>query len=191
MLGELYICIIVYIRYDFAVKSNPSSFACTHWGYHECRLDEEIARQSQAHPDSPFRTNRDPYQTTASSSLAAPSSPRSRSSGHVTPPPNSRLKRTSTPPDATNISRTNSRHSKSSSDGSWDTPAPSSPPHCGSVHSASKPPHARTPASKTRRNKSGKEDKVVEDLSEAVYTKSWMCGFTDAFNFEGFDKFNS
>ena len=87
-------------------------------------------------------------------------------------------------------SGTNSRHSKSSSDGSWDTPPPSSPPqNGGSMHS--KPPHARSmPVSKTRRNSSGlREGKVVtEDLSEAFYAKSWMCGFTDAFNFDGFEK---
>ena len=42
----------------------------------------------------------------------------------------------------------------------------------------------------TRRNSSGlREGKVVtEDLSEAFYAKSWMCGFTDAFNFDGFEK---
>lgn len=124
---------------------------------------------------------------------SAPSSPRTSNgdTGHVTPPPNTRShKRTSTPPGANSISRTNSRHSKSSSDGSWDTPAPSSP------HSTNaKPPHARSaPISKSRRKISsdssgGNNDGVVEDLSEAFYAKSWMCGFADAFNFDGFDKF--
>ena len=89
------------------------------------------------------------------------------------------------------MTRTNSRHSKSSSDGSWDTPAPSSPPNNNNSPN-SKPPHARSaPVSKTRRgNKNGKDEKVVEDLSEAFYAKSWMCGFADAFHFDGFDKFN-
>jgi hypothetical protein len=27
------------------------------------------------------------------------------------------------------------------------------------------------------------DENVVEDLSEAFYAKSWMCGFADAFNF--------
>merc|ERR1711966_567607 len=85
---------------------------------------------------------------------SAPSSPRSRSTGHVTPPPNARHKRTSTPPGSagTPISRTNSRHSKSSSDGSFDTPAPSSPP-------MSKPPHhhARSaPVTKTNNRRCSK-----------------------------------
>ena len=142
----------------------------------------------------PFAVRKqDPYQTTSSRyNNSPPSSP--RSSRHITPPPNARQKRTSAlSPEATySTSRTNSCHSKSSSDGSWDTPAPSSPTQHdgGSMHS--KPPHARsTSFSKTGRKSSGqqREDKVVtEDLSEAFYAKSWMCGFTDAFNFDGFEK---
>eukprot|EP00581_Thalassiosira_minuscula_P014044 CAMPEP_0183715784 /NCGR_PEP_ID=MMETSP0737-20130205/9892_1 /TAXON_ID=385413 /ORGANISM="Thalassiosira miniscula, Strain CCMP1093" /LENGTH=380 /DNA_ID=CAMNT_0025944939 /DNA_START=333 /DNA_END=1475 /DNA_ORIENTATION=- len=125
------------------------------------------------------------------------SSPNGSPGGYATPTPNSRHERASTPPGAGSnntsmISRTNSRNSKSSSDGSWDTPAPSSPPP-NLFHS--KPPHSRsspTLSGKTRKmvNKSGKkkDDNVVEDLSEAFYSKSWMCGFTDAFNFDGFEK---
>ncbi len=163
------------------------------------RLSDDDSRPAQAKApaaakQNPFR-NQDPYTVTTNYAatgavmMSAPSSPRSRSSGHVTPPPNSRHKRTSTPPGASSISRTNSRHSKSSSEGSWDTPAPSSPPH-GSV-GGMKPPHARsTPVSKTRR-KSAKEEKTVavDTLSEAFYSHPWMCGFADAFNFDGFDKF--
>lgn len=53
-----------------------------------------------------------------------------------------------------------------------------------------KPPHvARSLPGSSARRKSGKDEKVVEDLSEAFYAKSWMCGFADAFNFDGFDKF--
>lgn len=162
--------------------------------------DDDVARHTQAAvssnsttpADHPFR-DKEPYQTSSTfisnnDVSSAPSSPRSRNTGHVTPPPNSRHKRTSTPPGAINsISRTNSRgsrHSKSSSDGSWDTPAPSSPPM--------KPPHVRsTPVSKTNR-KSRSDEKassVVADPNEAFYAKSWMCGFADAFNFDGFDTF--
>mmetsp|Transcript_27154 Transcript_27154/g.58174 ORF Transcript_27154/g.58174 Transcript_27154/m.58174 type:complete len:453 (+) Transcript_27154:557-1915(+) len=168
--------------------------------------DDIIARPSSQSPSSkqnPFRNNNshhqafDPFQTSTSPNNSAPSSPRSRSNnGHITPPPNYKQKRTSTPPDAHPMSRTNSRHSKSSSDGSFDTPAPSSPPHHTSAmmahHSSSmKPPHARsTPVSKTRRGSSmgtGKREDTVVD--EAFYAKSWMCGFADAFNFDGFEKF--
>lgn len=103
--------------------------------------------------------------------ISPPPTPLSRMNRDVTPPPNSRNKRTSTPPGTSspgNLSRTNSRHSKSSSDGSFDTPSPSSPP------TSAKPPHA----------KGAKKDRdAVEDLSEAFYAKSWMCGFADAFNF--------
>ena len=176
---------------------------------------------NQTNTQNPFR-NQDPFasynqhaQTSNADNFAsAPSSPRSPGrSGHVTPPPNSRHKRTSTPPGAANtISRTNSRHSKSSSDGSFDTPAPSSPPYPGmagiagsmaaGIMTSMKPPHARsTPISKTARRKSGSRGGpggdhhvgdagngvVSGDSSEAFYAKSWMCGFTDAFNFEGFD----
>ena len=137
---------------------------------------------------NPFR-NQDVHPNTAASTPQTTSSYSPRgllASGQVTPPPNSRHKRSSTPPGAKSISRTSSRHSKSSSDGSWDTPAPSSPPN------VMKPPHvsrSMPSSSSSTRRKSGKDEKVVEDLSEAFYAKSWMCGFADAFNFDGFDKF--
>lgn len=103
--------------------------------------------------------------------------------GTVTPPPNTRNKRTSTPPgyaSAPSIVRTNSHRSKSSSDGSWDTPTASPP------GSNNRPPHARHTASNVRRG-SGKGE-AAQDVSEAVYTKFWMCGFTDAFNFDNLKK---
>lgn len=156
------------------------------------RLDDDIARQvhvtvvSQSRPsslDNPFRTQY-AHPTGATNNPQTSFSSRGIASGHVTPPPNSRHRRSSTPPGAKSISRTSSRHSKSSSDGSWDTPAPSSPTNI------SKPPHvARSVPVSSLRRKSGKDEKVVEDLSEAFYAKSWMCGFADAFNFDGFDKF--
>lgn len=94
--------------------------------------------------------------------LSAPSTPRSRMNrGNVTPSSSS-----SSP---SNVSRTGSRNSRSSSDGSIDTPTPSSP--------SAKPPHI------TVRRKGTAEGDAVEDLSKAFYAKSWMCGFTDAFNF--------
>eukprot|EP00578_Thalassiosira_sp_NH16_P006012 CAMPEP_0181138042 /NCGR_PEP_ID=MMETSP1071-20121207/34030_1 /TAXON_ID=35127 /ORGANISM="Thalassiosira sp., Strain NH16" /LENGTH=440 /DNA_ID=CAMNT_0023224841 /DNA_START=615 /DNA_END=1937 /DNA_ORIENTATION=- len=163
--------------------------------------DDDVARHTQATAasnsttpaDHPFH-GKEPYQTSSNfisnhGVSSAPSSPRRHRTGHTTPPPNSRHKRTSTPPGAANSisSRTNSRgsrHSKSSSDGSWDTPAPSSPP-------PTKPPHARysSPVSKTNRKSRSEEKAVLADPNEAFYAKSWMCGFTDAFNFDGFDTF--
>lgn len=151
--------------------------------------------KSQQGNNDPFRKaqatrQQDPFHSPSSSPYkSAPSSPRSgpSSSGHVTPPPNSRHnKRTSTPPGAQPISRTSSRHSKSSSDGSWDTPAPASPPQggAGGGHGP-RPPHSRSvPVGKSRR-KSGSNDKAVTDLSVAFYAKSWMCGFADALNLDG------
>lgn len=139
--------------------------------------------------DDPFFCSQDPSVYRQRSPSGSPSSPRNRStSGHVTPPPNSRNRRTSTPPGvAGSISRTSSRHSKSSSDGSFDTPAPSSPPHgAGAMHS--KPPHARSsPGPKTRRKGEDRDGKVVE--SGAFYQNPWFCGFTDAF--EGFEAFQN
>ena len=93
--------------------------------------------------------------------------PRNRSSGHVTPPPNSRHERMST-----SSPGAHSHHSKSSSDGSWETPIPSSPP--------TKPPQPITKLGLT----SGRGC----ETNEAFYAKSWMSGFSDAFNFDGFDK---
>ena len=151
------------------------------------RLDDDIARHvnvtvvAQTQPsflDNPFRSK----DNSRTAQIAV--SPRGLVSGHVTPPPNSRHKRSSTPPGAKTISRTSSRHSKSSSDGSWDTPAPSSP------QNIMKPPHVpRSVPGSSARRKSGKDETAIEDLSEAFYAKSWMCGFADAFNFDGFDKF--
>ncbi|KAL7554691.1 hypothetical protein ACHAWF_018170 [Thalassiosira exigua] len=137
-----------------------------------------------------LRTGQDAFATPSSSPYSSPTgspsspgdppameyqgrSPQQRSprsppnAGEITPPPKSRgQRRTSTPPGsgAHHLSRTNSRHSKSSSDGSWDTPNPSSPPHGGppsGLHksallgqgggggssgrgSSNKPPHARS-----------------------------------------------
>ncbi|KAL3802171.1 hypothetical protein ACHAWO_007811 [Cyclotella atomus] len=91
----------------------------------------------------------------------------------VTPPPSNRSKRSSTPP-----GRNYSPRSKSSSDGSWDTPTASPP------GSNSRPPHSRgTGASNSRRQSTGSKE-TAQDISEAVYAKFWMCGFTDSFNFD-------
>lgn len=94
----------------------------------------------------------------------------------TTPPPNSRLRRTSTPPGAVPLVRTSSRHSKSSSDGSFGTPAPASPPYSKS--------HSKPPA-RGRGSQSSKA-RGSSDISEPVYKNFWMCGFTDAFKFDGF-----
>jgi len=93
----------------------------------------------------------------------------------TTPPPNSRQRRTSTPPGAVLLVRTSSRHSKSSSDGSFGTPAPASPPYAK--------PHSKPPA-----RGRGTQSKTIgaSDISEPVYKNFWMCGFTDAFKFDGF-----
>eukprot|EP00574_Skeletonema_japonicum_P012167 CAMPEP_0201713500 /NCGR_PEP_ID=MMETSP0593-20130828/316_1 /ASSEMBLY_ACC=CAM_ASM_000672 /TAXON_ID=267983 /ORGANISM="Skeletonema japonicum, Strain CCMP2506" /LENGTH=310 /DNA_ID=CAMNT_0048202657 /DNA_START=265 /DNA_END=1197 /DNA_ORIENTATION=- len=95
----------------------------------------------------------------------------------TTPPPNSRMRRTSTPPGAMPLVRTSSRHSKSSSDGSFGTPAPASPPPYSKSHS--KPP-ARGRGSQSSKARGS------SDISEPVYKNFWMCGFTDAFKFDGF-----
>jgi len=110
-------------------------------------------------------------------------SARNSSSRDVTPPPNSRHGRTSTsPPGANTLSRTNSHHSNSSSDESWETPIPSSPPKIGAT--MMKPPQARSsPISKSRCTSGSGCEK-----NEAFYAKPWMGGFSDAFNFDGFDK---
>lgn len=140
-------------------------------------------------PNNDIFRGRDPFGRQPDPRPSRPDSPsnnRNRStSGHVTPPPNSRGRRTSSalapPGSAGSISRTSSRHSKSSSDGSFDTPAPSSPPRGGAP--SSKPPHARSsPTSKSRQKGGGGEDKVVEIGS---YQNPWFCGFTDALNLDG------
>ncbi|KAL7466638.1 hypothetical protein ACHAXS_006933 [Conticribra weissflogii] len=145
--------------------------------------------------DPPIKTNikvitrsrGDPFSMKPSSRAQSdgPSTP--RRSGTTTPPPDARSKRTSTPPNAyASISRTNSHRSKSSSDGSWDTPT-KSPPH-GNSHT--KPPHtSRRPAKSSSTPRGGKKKSDGNsDISEAVYNKFWMCGFTDAFNFDKFQK---
>lgn len=127
---------------------------------------------------------RDPHRSRSDSPASRGRAAPRVATGHVTPPPNARGKRTSAAPpgSAGSISRTSSRHSKSSSDGSFDTPAPSSPPHGGGAHS-SKPPHARSSPSKTRRKGGGeKEDNVVEIGS---YQNPWFCGFADSLDLVG------
>ncbi len=111
-----------------------------------------------------------PYQTSFAT-------PRNRSSGNVTPPPNSRHERMST-----SSPGANSHHSKSSSDGSWETPIPSSPPHSGTT--TTKPPQARSAPITRLGHTPGRGC----ETNEAFYAKSWMSGFSDAFNFDGFDK---
>lgn len=95
----------------------------------------------------------------------------------TTPPPNSRQRRTSTPPGAVPLVRTSSRHSKSSSDESFGTPAPASPPYAKS--------HSKPPA-RGRGTQSSSKARGASDISEPVYKNFWMCGFTDAFKFDGF-----
>ena len=188
------------LLYDLPINLQPNT-----WNRRDADIAEDISRHTagnataqskiaqakiaEANTES-FPRNKDPYQISSPHTTSAPSSPpRRTASGTVTPPPNSRNhKRTSTPPgDANSIQRTGSRHSKSSSDGSWDTPAPASPPQISSGSTFLKPPHARnTPVSKTRRKSGGRDENAVEDLT---YKMPWMCGFADAFNFGDFDKF--
>ncbi|KAL3822063.1 hypothetical protein ACHAXA_000131 [Cyclostephanos tholiformis] len=132
-------------------------------------VDENVLETISGHDDD----RQDPYQI----SLATT---RNRLSGRVTPTPNSWHERTSmSSPVANTLSSTNSHHSKSSSDGSWETPIPSSPPHnCATMM---KPPQARSTTSLTKLSERGGE------TNEAFYAKSWMSGFSDAFNFDGFD----
>jgi len=120
----------------------------------------------------------------------------------VTPPPNTRLEiasiasspsvismtnsRSTASSPGTISSMTNSRHSKSYSGGtssvsSVETPTPTSPTNAGA--SMMKPPSART-SPKSQRNSLGRG----ENNGEAIYSKPWMSGFADAFNFDGFDK---
>jgi len=170
---------------------------------HRVTVTSQQASNDNHHPffsDDPFASNGiSPYNS-------APSS-RHASSGHVTPPPNSRYnKRTSTPPytsrsngssgsnssSSSPISRANSRHSKSSNDGSFDTPIASSPPSSLSSPSSKPPSHARgvVPMGKLSRRKSDEKKQVAiteNSLSEAFYAKSWMCGFADSFNLDAFD----
>jgi len=93
----------------------------------------------------------------------------------TTPPPNSRQRRTSTPPGGLPFVRTSSRHSKSSSDGSFGTPVPATPPYAN--------PHSKPPA---RGRGTHSKSRGSSDISEPVYKNFWMCGFTDAFKFDGF-----
>jgi len=145
--------------------------------------------------DPPIKTNikvittsrGDPFAMKPSSRAQSegPSTP--RRSGTTTPPPDYRSKRTSTPPNAyASISRTNSHRSKSSSDGSWDTPT-KSPPH-GNSHTKPPPTSRRSGKSSSTPRGGKKKSDGSSDISEAVYTKFWMCGFTDAFNFDKFQK---
>jgi len=124
-------------------------------------------------------TEENPYHSPHNS---APSSPRAASHGHTTPPPSIKNKRVNALPGASPISRMSSRHSKSSSDGSFDTPTPSSP---------SIPSHPRTspPSGRKGGGHHLRDNKKV--VTETFYAKPWMCGFTDAFtdslNIGGFD----
>ena len=102
----------------------------------------------------------------------------------TTPPPNARQRRTSTPPGEIPLVRTSSRHSKSASDGSFGTPAPSSPPSYAKSH-LKPPPRAVSQYSKAKTKTS-----PVKDISEPVYKNFWMCGFTDAFKFDGFKEWS-
>ena len=124
--------------------------------------------------NEPFRRHDDDRQNPYQISSATP---RNRSSGHVTPPPNSRHERTST-----HSPGASSHHSKSSSDGSWETPIPVSPPRSGAT--TTKPPQARSIPITKLGHASGKGG----ETNEAFYAKSWMSGFSDAFNFDGFDR---
>lgn len=148
------------------------------------------ASQSKAPANHPFR-GEDRYVSSAfnnNTTSSARSSSRGRNSRHVTPPPNSRHKHTSTARGVSNsISPANSRHSKSSSEGSLDTPVPSSPPHNGSsMVRSTKPPPRNAPAPKTRRNVGrGGDDKAV--TSNAFYAKPWMSGFADSLEGADFD----
>jgi hypothetical protein len=124
--------------------------------------------------NEPFRRHDDDRQNPYQISSATP---RNGSSGHVTPPPNSRHERTST-----HSPGASSHHSKSSSDGSWETPIPVSPPRSGAT--TTKPPQARSIPITKLGHASGKGG----ETNEAFYAKSWMSGFSDAFNFDGFDR---
>jgi len=165
---------------------------------------EAIARSNDgtSSPKSQYQTT--VFQSSPSSTKNPSISytpPRSRSSnmnGQMAPKPNyPQNRRTSTPPGTTitPILRTNSQQSKSSSDGSYGTPSPASPPretstmsHNGQrlFKSSMKPP---TPASNARRgavgtnrgNGGGNDDRV------STYAEPWMCGFADAFNFDDYE----
>ena len=144
-----------------------------HFSHHTSNSfsDEEVARRHNITVTTRSSRSTSPRQEIFGSSAYSSVNP----SRHdiVTPPPNTRNKRTSTPP-----GRNYSPRSKSSSDGSWDTPTASPP------GSNSRPPHARgTGTSNSRRKSTGNKD-TAQDISEAVYTKFWMCGFTDSFNFD-------
>ena len=133
--------------------------------------DEEVARRHNVTVTTRSRRSTSPR---ADSIGISPNSAVNPSRHDLeTPPPSTRKKRASTPP-----GRNYSPRSKSSSDGSWDTPTASPP-------STTRPPHARgTGASTSRRKSSSGNKETAQDISEAVYTKFWMCGFTDSFNFD-------
>lgn len=137
--------------------------------------DEEVARRHNIIVTTRSSRSTSPREKLFGSSPYSSANP----SRHdiVTPPPNTRNKRTSTPP-----GRNYSPRSKSSSDGSWDTPTASPP------GSSSRPPHARGIGASNSRRKSTEKKETVQDISEAVYTKFWMCGFTDSFNFDNLKK---
>ena len=169
--------------------------------HHWIRRDDDVARRtninntarSQGDSFSPKPASRPQGDSFVASSHNPLSSQQYRSSGTTTPPPKSRNRHSLTPTNnygPSTIVRTNSHRSKSSSDGSWDTPT-ESPPH----NTHSKPPHAvRTAPIKMSRRKNDSRrgstgaSMLDGDISEAVYTKFLMCGFTDAFNFDKFQK---
>mmetsp|Transcript_1327 Transcript_1327/g.2859 ORF Transcript_1327/g.2859 Transcript_1327/m.2859 type:complete len:394 (-) Transcript_1327:153-1334(-) len=126
----------------------------------------------------PFR-NTDPFQT---------SSARGRANmGHVTPPPHTGLK-LGAGSNVASVSPTDSRHSRSSSDASWETPVPNSPNTNlgGSRMPSARPPSARpATTSRTKRNESrGNPRASPTNTGDAFYSKPWMEEFPDSFDFD-------
>lgn len=132
--------------------------------------DEEVARRHHVIVTTRSQRSSSPREDFSPSPYNAANPSRHDT---VTPPPSTRNKRTSTPP-----GRNYSPRSKSSSDGSWDTPT-SSPPN-----SNSRPPHARGIGASNPRRKSAGKKESAQDITEPVYKNFWMCGFPDAFNFD-------
>ena len=178
LLGRIYRCIFTYLLQPFATLFSAVLLFLAPTAKNLRKQDDDL-KSITLHATSIHNVCHYNSSTPHQISL---SSPHNRSDINLRS--NSRKQLSSTPPGANVISRTSSRHSKSSSDGSFDTPAPSTPPHNNSGLRHSKPPNARNASvTKSRRKSGDREDKLVEDLSEAFYAKSWMCGFADAFNF--------
>merc|ERR1719253_64226 len=122
LLGRIYRCIFTYLLQPFATLFSAVLLFLAPTAKNLRKQDDDL-KSITLHATSIHNVCHYNSSTPHQISL---SSPHNRSDINLRS--NSRKQLSSTPPGANVISRTSSRHSKSSSDGSFDTPAPSTPP---------------------------------------------------------------